>query len=113
MSGFLTSCGTRRAKWFVALFWLAVFVGLNAVDIFGKFSDAEQNRAVDYLPEKAESVKLLNQIDDFPSGERFSAIVVYRRDGGLTARDRATIAEDRAQLTRVATAGRPPPPVIS
>jgi putative drug exporter of the RND superfamily len=109
----LTACGTRRAKWIVAGFWLAVFLGLNAVNIFDRFADAEQNRAVDYLPEKAESVKLLNQIDDFPSGERFSAVVVYRRDGGLTAADRRTIAADRAELTRVATAGRVPPPVVS
>jgi putative drug exporter of the RND superfamily len=113
MHGLLTSCGTRRAKWLVALFWLAVFIGLNAVNIFDRFADAEQNRAVDYLPNKAESVKLLNQIEDFPSGERFSAVVVYRRDGGLTARDRAVIAEDREQLMRVATAGRPPRPVVS
>ena len=104
----LTSCGARRAKWVVAAFWLAVFLGLNAVNIFDSFADAEQNRAVDYLPSKAESVKLLNQIDEFPSGERFSAVVVYRRDGGLTARDRAAIAEDRRQLVPVATAGRPP-----
>jgi len=109
----LTFSGTRRAKWLAALFWLAVFVGLNAANIFERFADAEQNRAVDYLPGKAESVKLLEQIEEFPSGERFSAVVVYRRDGGLTARDRATIAQDREQLTRVATAGRPPQPIVS
>jgi RND superfamily putative drug exporter len=109
----LSSCGARRAKWVVAGFWLAVFLSLNAVNIFERFADAEQNRAVDYLPSKAESVKLLNQIDEFPSGERFSAVVVYRRDGGLTARDRATIAEDRRQLVSVATAGRPHQPIVS
>jgi putative drug exporter of the RND superfamily len=109
----LTSCGARRAKWVAVLFWLVVFLGLNAVSIFDRFADAEQNRAVDYLPNKAESVKLLNQIDEFPSGERFSAVVVYRRDGGLTPRDRATIAEDRKQLVSVATAGRPPQPIVS
>jgi len=110
---FLTSCGTRRAKWFVAAFWLAVFIGLNAGSIFERFADAEQNRSVDYLPENAESVQLLNQIDEFRSGERFSAVVVYRRDGGLTPRDRAVIAQDRRELENVATAGRPPRPVIS
>jgi RND superfamily putative drug exporter len=109
----LTFSGTRRAKWLSALFWLAVFVGLNAANIFDRFADAEQNRAVDYLPGKAESVKLLNQIEEFPSGEHFSAVVVYRRDGGLTARDRAIISEDRDQLVRVATAGRPPEPILS
>jgi RND superfamily putative drug exporter len=105
---------TRPAtKWLALIFWVAVFVGLNGVDIFGKFSDAEQNRPVDYLPEKADSVKLLERIDEFPSGERFSAVVVYRRDGGLTARDRAAIAEDRRQFEAAATAGRPPAPVTS
>ena len=113
MSSFLTACSTRRAKWIVAGFWLVVFLGLNSVNIFEKFADAEQNRAIDYLPEKAESVKLLNQIDQFPSGERFTAVVVYRRDGGLTAADRKVIAEDRVQTTQVATAGRVPPPAVS
>jgi putative drug exporter of the RND superfamily len=109
----LTACGTRKAKWFVLAFWLVVFFGLNAGNIFERFADAEQNRAVDYLPEKAESVKVLNQIEEFPSGERFAAVVVYRRDGGLTARDRAAVAADRAQLEQVATAGRPPRPIVS
>ena len=113
MRAALTFSGTRRAKWLVAGVWLAVFVGLNAVNIFEKFADAEQNRTVDYLPEKAESVKVLEQIDEFPSGERFAAVVVYRRDGGLTAADQARIAEDRRELEQAATAGRPPPPIIS
>jgi putative drug exporter of the RND superfamily len=113
MQRFLTSCGARRAKWFAVGFWLVVFFGLNAANIFERFADAEQNRAVDYLPSNAESVKVLNQIDEFPSGEHFSAVVVYRRDGGLTPTDRATIARDRAELSRIATAGRPPPPVFS
>ncbi len=109
----LTFSGTPRAKWLAAFFWLAVFLGLNSVNIFDRFADAEQNRSVDYLPAKAESVKLLEQIDEFPSGEHFSAVVVYRRDGGLTAQDRKAIAEDRNELVRVATAGRPPRPIIS
>ena len=113
MHAVLTSCGTRRAKWLVAAAWLAIFVGLNAANIFERFADAEQNRSVDYLPSEAESVRVLNQIDEFPSGERFSAVVVYRRDGGLEARDRAAIAEDRRQLGEVATAGRVPRPVVS
>ena len=76
----------------MAAFWVLLFLGLNGANIFERFADAEQNRSVDYLPEKAESVKLLEQIDEFPSGERFSAVVVYRRDGGLTAADRGAIA---------------------
>ena len=104
MTRFLTSCGTQRAKWFVAAFWALLFLGLNGANIFERFADAGQNQSVDYLPEKAESVKLLEQIDEFPSGERFSAVVVYRRDGGLTAADRAR----SAGTGRAGRTSRPP-----
>ena len=56
---------------------------------------------------------MIDRIDEFPSGERFAAVVVYRRDGGLTQADRALIAQHRRELAPVATAGRPPPPAIS
>src|SRR5918992_3310379 len=109
MRSALTLAGGRRAKWLVALFWLAVFVGLNGANIFERYSDAETNRTVDYYPEKADSIKLLERIEEFPSGERFAAVVVYQRDGGLDQEDRAVIAEDRRELERAATAGEPPP----
>src|SRR5918992_2546119 len=113
MQSALTFSGGRRSKWLVALFWLVVFLGLNAANIFERYSDAEKNRTVDYYPEKADSIQLLERIEEFPSGERFAAVVVYRREGGLTQQDRAAIAQDRRELQDVATQGRPPPPVIS
>jgi putative drug exporter of the RND superfamily len=113
MPSALTFSAGRRAKWLVALFWIAVFLGLNAVNIFDRFADAERNQTTDYLPGDAESVKVIEQVDQFPSGERFAAVVVYRRDGGLAPRDRALIEEDRRELADVATAGRPRPPVVS
>ena len=109
----LTLPGTRRAKWLVASFWLIVLVGLNAVNIFDRYADAEQNRTIDYLPSGAESVEVIDRIDEFESGERFAAVVVYARNGGLTAGDRALIVQDRGELAEVATAGRPPPPEFS
>ena len=109
----LAFSGSRRVKWLALAFWVAVFFGLNAANIFERFADAEQNQTVDYLPEKADSVKVLERIDEFPSGEHFAAVVVYRRDGGLTAADRAALRSDRRELERVATAGRPPEPIVS
>ena len=113
MLALLTLSGSRRSKWIVLGVWLLVLVGLGAGNVFERYSDAEQNRSVDYLPANAESVKVLEQIDEFPSGERFAAVVVYRRDGGLTRADRAVLAQDRRQLVPVATAGRPSPPIVS
>jgi RND superfamily putative drug exporter len=109
----LTFSGSRRAKWLVVGAWLLALVVMGGTNVFERYTDAERNRTVDYAPGNVESVKVLEQIDEFPSGERFAAVVVYRRDGGLTARDRALIAQDRRQLERVATAGRPPAPIVS
>ena len=113
MTALLALSGSRRAKWAVLAFWLAVFFGLNAVNIFDKFAEAEQNRQTDYLPSNAESVKVLERVDEFPTKERFTAVVAYRRDGGLTPKDRALVARDRSELERAATAGKPPPPIVS
>jgi putative drug exporter of the RND superfamily len=109
----LAFSGSRRAKWFVFAFWFLLIVGLGAGAVYEKYTDAERNRTVDYAPGNAESVKVLDQIDEFKSGERFNSVVVYRRDGGLMPADRRLIAEDRGQLARVATGGPPPPPVVS
>jgi RND superfamily putative drug exporter len=109
----LAFSASRRTKWLVFAAWLLLLFGLGAGQVFDKYTEAEKNRQVDYLPESAESVRVLEQVEQFPSGERFAAVVVYRRDGGLTAADRAVIAEDRAQLGRIATAGKPLPPTIS
>ena len=79
---------------------LAVWVVLVAAfgSFAGKLTDVEENDPVSFLPGSAESVKALQAVDRFPSGDRAQAVVVYHRDSGLTARDRATVARDRAEL---------------
>ena len=110
MLSFLGFSGSRRAKWLVLGFWVLLFMGLNAANIWDRFAEAEQNRQVDYLPQNAESVKLLEQVDEFPSKERFGAVVVYRRDGGLTPQDRQLVARQNGELKKAATGKAPPPP---
>src|SRR5215207_5710006 len=74
-----------KAKWIVAGIWLVAFLGSFALDLPGKFADAEQNENVDYLPASAESTKALGVAERLNDGDVAPAIVVYRRDGGLTA----------------------------
>src|SRR5215204_6281293 len=81
----------RKAKWIVAGIWLAVFLGSFALDLPGKFADAEQNENVDYLPASAESTKALGV------AERLN-------DGGVTPGDRAAIAAHVAELNRATRA---------
>src|SRR5215207_9385998 len=94
----------RKAKWIVAGIWLAVFLGSFALDLPGKFADAEQNENVDYLPASAESTKALGVAERLNDGDVAPAIVVYRRDGGLTPGDRAAIAAHVAELNRATRA---------
>jgi len=116
-SRLFASPATRKAKWIIAGIWLAVFLGSFALDLPGRFADAEQNENVDYLPASAESTEALGVTERLNDGDVAPAIVVYRRDGGLTAADRAAIAADVAELNRATRAfdNTTPfrPPVVS
>ena len=85
--------GGRRTKFAVIAVWLAALVALGP--LAGKFEDAQENDPADYLPGKAESVKTIDGLHGFPSDGEADAITVFRRDGGLTAADRASIERVR------------------
>ncbi|MGW2230690.1 MMPL family transporter [Streptomyces formicae] len=87
-------CG-RRAKWLVVLFWLLVIV--VAAPLAQKLTDAQENDSESWLPGSAESTQVLAVSDEFRP-ESIPAVVVYAREDGLTARDRARISEDVRQV---------------
>ncbi|MFE7956471.1 MMPL family transporter [Streptomyces sp. NPDC057413] len=87
-------CG-RRMKWVVVALWLLVL--FVVAPLAQKLTDAQDNDAQSWLPGSAESTQVLNLSEDFRP-EQIPAVVVYARDGGLTVRDRAQIAQDAAQL---------------
>ncbi|QEU95711.1 MMPL family transporter [Streptomyces kanamyceticus] len=86
-------CG-RRAKWLVVLFWLLVIV--VAAPLAQKLTDAQENDAESWLPGSAESTQVLDVSAEFRP-ETIPAVIVYAREDGLTARDRARISEDVRQ----------------
>ncbi|MFI9313550.1 MMPL family transporter [Streptomyces althioticus] len=94
-----TGTGGRRAvPWAVAGLWLVALVLL--LPLAGKFADVQQNRAVDYLPDGADSTQVARVQDELPGGESTDLVVVYHRDGGLTAADRETAAAQIAGVER-------------
>ncbi|HEX2502904.1 MAG TPA: MMPL family transporter [Miltoncostaeaceae bacterium] len=107
--------GTRVGKWVVLVAWLVILFA--AFTPAGQFEDAQENESTSFLPGDAESTKVLEQLEQFQdeTGEQADAVIVYARDGGLTAADRATIAEDRASLNRdrPEAAGPTGPPIVS
>jgi RND superfamily putative drug exporter len=81
---------TARRKalpWVVLVLWIAV-VAL-AVPFAGKLGDAQRDNIVDYLPASADSTQVAKIEQALPGGESTELVVVYHRDGGLTAADLA------------------------
>jgi putative drug exporter of the RND superfamily len=97
---FFTFAAGRRAKWVVFAIWFAViFAAAGPANLPGKFEDAESNEATSYLPGSAESTAALNATESLQDGEIAPAVIVYRREAGLTAADRRTIVEDVGKMT--------------
>ncbi|MFC8423231.1 MMPL family transporter [Streptomyces sp. NPDC057236] len=86
----------RLVPWAVVGLWLAALVLVGP--LAGKFGEIQQNRAVDYLPDSADSTQVARIQDRLPGGESTDLVLVYHRDGGLSAADRETAA---AQVTEV------------
>ncbi|MER6557428.1 MMPL family transporter [Streptomyces sp. NPDC001027] len=87
-------CG-RRAKWLVLALWVVVL--FLTAPFAQKLADAQDNDAASWLPGSAESTQVLEISKDFRP-EQIPAVVVYAREGGLTAQDRAAIDRDAAEL---------------
>jgi len=84
--------------WLVLGLWIVV---LAAVSPFAsKLADVQHDRAVDYLPASADSTQVAKVQDRLPGGETTQMVVVYHRDGGLSAADRATAGEQMATIAR-------------
>jgi RND superfamily putative drug exporter len=95
-----TLAAGRRSKWVVFAIWFfAIFVSVGVLDLPGKFADAENNEATSYLPEDAESTAALKATENLQDGEIAPAVIIYRRESGLTSADRRTIVEDVKEMT--------------
>jgi RND superfamily putative drug exporter len=84
-------CG-RWTKWIV----LAVWVGLVVVagPLAGKLTGVEKNDNSAWLPGKAEATQVSELQRRFQTADIAPAVVVYERQSGITADDRAKAAAD-------------------
>src|SRR5919106_742156 len=93
MRGLASFVTGRRTKWVVPVLWIvALFV---FVPLGGKLQDEVDDRFESFLPDDAQSTEVAGlQRERFASGQTAIGLIVYRREGGLTAADRAKIAAD-------------------
>src|SRR4051812_24110497 len=101
MSSIFTLPAGRRAKWLFLAGWILIVALTLGLNLPAKFSDAEKNESTSFLPGDAESTKALAVTKRLQNGEQAPTVVVFRRDGGLTAADKAKIRLDVATLNRV------------
>jgi RND superfamily putative drug exporter len=88
----------RKGKWLVLGLWIVllfVFAPLGS-----KLADKTQDDTESFLPKNAESTKVVRALDkQFKGGETSDGLIVYQRDGGLTAADKDKIRRDAFQVS--------------
>src|SRR6476469_9785608 len=90
----------RRSKWIVFAIWfVAIFIAAGPAELPSRFEDAESNEATSYLPGSAESTAALHATETLQKGEIAPAVIVFRRESGLTPADFQTIEEDVGKMT--------------
>src|SRR3954454_2036847 len=101
----------RRSKWFVVLAWLIlafVFAPLGA-----KLGDVTDHRTQASRPKNAQSTDVLDiEQSQFKDGQTSNGLIVYQRQGGLTAQDKAKIAADARRIATDPKVKLVRPPVV-
>ncbi|AVV42693.1 MMPL family transporter [Streptomyces sp. ID05-04B] len=92
-----TKGGRSAIPWVVLALWAGVLA--LASPFAAELAGVQHDRVTDYLPASADSTRVARLQEQLPGGESTELVLVYHRDGGLTAADRTTARE---QLARIA-----------
>jgi RND superfamily putative drug exporter len=104
--------GGRWTKWLVLAAWVLIFAGAGSLS--GKLTGIENNKATSYLPASSESTKVYNRLTSPGASQGGSGVIVlYVREGGLTAADRDKVGRDRERLAGLAPGHQAGPVVPS
>ncbi|MFF5707818.1 MMPL family transporter [Streptomyces sp. 62] len=101
----------RIVGWGVLALWVIVIA--LAAPLAGKLGDVQRNRAVDYLPASADSTQVAKITEQLPGGDSTDLVLVYHREGGLTAADKATAAREVREVAAAHPLLSTPRPVPS
>ncbi len=82
----------------IAVAVLALLAGGAGGAYQGKLSEVQKNDNSSYLPASAESTQASNEAQRFNTAQSIPGFLVFHRDSGLTAADKAFVASFYAQL---------------
>jgi RND superfamily putative drug exporter len=112
MRGLASFVTGRRAKFVVPVAWLLLVFAF--VPLGSQLADEVDDRFESFLPEDAQSKEVAELLRErFPSGQTAGGLVVYRREGGLTPRDRQKILADARAAQRDPDLKLKSPPVVA
>ncbi|MFD7768043.1 MMPL family transporter [Streptomyces sp. NPDC059787] len=107
----------RWARWTVPLVLLLVWLGVGGTlgPYAGKLGEVATNDQASFLPQSAESTKVLEEREAFDQSETLPAIVVWTADGGrVTEAQRAAATDSVGALAgSTGVVGRPSPALPS
>ena len=86
----------RVTKWFVLVAVLAITAIMAGFST--QLAEVQNNEASSWLPESAESTKVLEELSETVDPNDIPTLVVYHRDGGLTDDDLAAMEADGAEI---------------
>ena len=93
-------------KWIVLVVWIVLFLGAGSLS--AKLIDVQNNEASSWLPESAESTKVVEELSGTVNPNDIPTLVVYNRSSGLTPADLAAMdqqAQEMAKIDGVTKAG--------
>ncbi|WP_182902092.1 MMPL family transporter [Microbispora sp. H10830] len=91
----------RIGKWAVIAAWLVMLVPLGA--LAGGIGRVQDNDETNWMPASAQSTRAVELARrEFPAGRDSTLVLVYAREGGLSAADRETVLDDRDRLRALA-----------
>ena len=94
----LSVWGNPIVRWALVVVWVAL-IGLTT-PLAARLTDVQENGALSFLPDSADSAKVARLQEQFQTDDTSTAVLVYRRDGGLTAEDNAAIAAQRQRIAQ-------------
>ncbi len=86
----------RRTKWLVLLFWVAVAAA--SLLPAARLDSVTTNDQKGFLPQGAESVRVIDLQEQISGNEVVPALIIFRREGGLLDSDQARIDEAIRQI---------------
>jgi putative drug exporter of the RND superfamily len=95
----------RVTKWLVLAFWVIAMAA--SLTLASKFSGAQQNDAISWLPGNAESAQALGKLSAFQDPNEIPTVIVYERRAGITAADVAKARSDAKAFAAVDGVTRP------